>query len=160
MIKIERLRSDEGARFRTIRLASLRDAPAAFGSTFEAAVERPAESWSELIAQHATFIAVLDGVDIGVARGAPDDHEPRTAELLGMWVAPGARGKGVGDALVGAVVVWAHVGGFAELKLDVHDHNAPAIGLYRRNGFAPTGETGTLPPPPAHLREHRYALML
>ena len=160
MAKIERLQPTDGERFRAIRLASLRDAPDAFGSTFEEAIERPAESWSELIAKHATFIAVLGGVDLGVARGARDDHEPQTAELLGMWVAPGAQGKGAGDALVAAVVGWARAEGFARLTLDVGDRNEAALGLYRRNGFVPTGEADTQPPPRAHIREHRYALDL
>lgn len=160
MVEIQRLRPDEGERFKRIRLTSLLDAPDAFGSTFEAAVTRPAESWSEQIAQHATFIAVLDGVEVGIVRGAANCGDQRAALLLGMWVMPEARGKGVGDALIDAVVGWARSEGFARLMLDVGDQNEAAIGLYTRNGFARTGEKGTLPPPRAHIGEHRFALEL
>ncbi len=52
-----------------------------------------------------------------------------------MWVAPFARGRGVGDALVHAVAAWARQQDAKRVTLAVYPDNAGAIALYRRNGF-------------------------
>lgn len=159
-VEIRRLTPDEGERLRALRLASLRDAPDAFASTFDETAARPPESWRRQLVDLATFVAVVDGADAGLVRGGPFSEAPGAAMLLSMWVAPAARGRGVGDALVAAVVAWARGAGYARLVLDVADENAPAIALYARHGFEPTGETSALPPPREHVREHRRALAL
>ena len=119
----------------------------------------PDEQWSRRLAatDAATFIAVSDDHDIGIAVGAFVDN---AAWLFAMWVAPEARGKGAGDALVRAVIAWAKDNGHERLVLEVGDWNQPAINLYRRNGFKPTGLTGTMPPPRTYITEHQLALDL
>jgi ribosomal protein S18 acetylase RimI-like enzyme len=77
-----------------------------------------------------------------------------------MWVAPEARGRGVGEELITAVVDWARASSFARLALDVADHNRHAIALYERSGFRATGVSGTLPAPRQHVTEHRRVLRL
>ena len=108
----------------------------------------------------ATFVAVKKQVDVGMARGIADENEPKQAFLLSMWVAPDARGRGVGEALIQAVAHWARAAGHSRLLLDVADVNQPAVDLYERMGFEPTGATGSLPSPREHIREHRRALDL
>jgi GNAT superfamily N-acetyltransferase len=66
----------------------------------------------------ATFIAVSDNQDIGTVVGATFDD---AAGLFAMWVAPEARGKGIGDALIRAVVGWAQANGHERLVLEVGD---------------------------------------
>ncbi|MBL9103226.1 MAG: GNAT family N-acetyltransferase [Myxococcales bacterium] len=159
-MRIDRLGAHEGERLRAVRLAALADAPDAFGGTLAEAVARPADAWQRHLIELATFVAVDDGLDVGMVRSARHPDEPETGELLSLWVAPGARGRGVGDALIDAVVAWARTEGLSRLVLDVGDHNAAAIGLYARHGFTPTGLTGSLPPPRAHVREHQLSLAL
>ena len=77
-----------------------------------------------------------------------------------MWVDPSARGQKVGEKLIDAIVSWARARGVSRLLLEVADDNAPAVALYDRRGFEPTGETGTLPPPREHIHEHRRSLKL
>jgi ribosomal protein S18 acetylase RimI-like enzyme len=64
--------------------------------------------------------------------------------LSDLWVAPDARGNGIGAALLAAVARDAHDrwrAGF--MRLAVHDDNAAARRLYERLGFGPVaGETG------------------
>lgn len=55
-----------------------------------------------------------------------------------MWVAPEARGKGLGNSLIGAVVEWARRQSAEGVVLWVKRSNAKAIAIYERNGFAPT----------------------
>ena len=160
MLRLERLDSHEGLRLRTIRLRALLDAPDAFGSTFEETSARPDDSWSTQIQELPTFIAVRDGLDIGMARYAQDKAQSGTAWLISMWVAPEARRTGVGGLLIDAVIEWARAHGVQRLLLDVADLNAPAIALYRRKGFEPNGEVSALPPPREHIREHQRELLL
>ena len=58
-----------------------------------------------------------------------------------MWVAPEARGQGVGAALVAAVEGWARGKGYVRMGLGVTSTNEPAIRLYTRMGFIDLGDT-------------------
>jgi ribosomal protein S18 acetylase RimI-like enzyme len=71
--------------------------------------------------------------------GAHHIANHRTVELISMWVAPFARGRGVGDALVHAVVSWAEEQQAKRVILAVRNDNAHAIALYARHGFADSG---------------------
>ncbi len=77
-----------------------------------------------------------------------------------MWVAPHARGQGIGAALIDAVIDWGKAAGYKRLILDISDSNDFAITLYTHKGFKPTGATGHLPPPREHILEHEMALDL
>ena len=159
-MEIRRLGAHEGLRLRAIRLRSLADAPDAFGSTHDEALARPPDSWSAQLRELPTFVAVADGEDVGMVRGARDDSRAETAWLISMWVAPEVRRQGVGEALIDAVVEWARASGARRLLLDVGDHNRPAIALYARMGFEPNGRTGSLPAPRDHIHEHQRELRL
>ena len=157
---IRRLAPEEAPRLRAIRLRSLADAPDAFGTTYDEAAALPLDSWAAQVREIRTFVAVVDGEDAGLVRGARDDSRIDTAWLISIWVAPEVRGQGVGEALIDAVVEWARAGGARRLLLDVGDHNRPAIALYARMGFEPNGTTGSLPAPRDHIREHQRELRL
>ena len=158
-MKIERLAGDEWERLKRIRLAALQDAPDAFGSTHEEARGWGDDVWRQQVADLATFIATIDRVDVGIARGASDGSST-DAYLISMWVAPSVRGRRIGEQLVAAVTRWARDAGFSRLKLDVADFNTAAIALYERLGFRPTGETSAHPPPRSHITEHGRARVL
>ena len=159
-MQIERMGPNGWERVREVRLCALRDAPDAFARTLPEEEAQPREFWQERLAspEAAIFIATLGEADVGIVGGAPFLEREGAARLGGMWVAPAARGRGVGDQLVDAVVEWARLFGYPRVVLDVGDTNAPAIRLYRRKGFQPTGRTGTLPEPRTHIREHERAL--
>ena len=145
---------------RAIRLRALLDAPDAFASTFEEAAARSAESWSQQVVELPTFVAVRDGLDVGVVRCMRDETDPQAAFLISMWVAPEVRRLGVGGELVDAVIEWARSNGVNRLLLDVADDNPHAIALYTRKGFQPSGEVSTLPPPREHIHQHQRELRL
>jgi GNAT superfamily N-acetyltransferase len=160
MVRLERLSAEEGPRLRAIRLRALLDAPDAFGSMFEETAGRPAASWLKQLQDLPTFVAVRDGLDVGMVRCARDEAAFETAWLISMWVAPEVRRTGVGGELVDAVIEWARSNGVNRLLLDVADHNASAIALYIGKGFEPNGHVSTLPPPREHIREHQRELRL
>jgi GNAT superfamily N-acetyltransferase len=134
LVQIEPLRPGDGERWRRIRLQALSEAPYAFGTTHVEAAQWSAARWQAQVAQFATFVAVVAGRDVGVARGSA---HPRSdmRELLSMWVAPSARGHGIGAQLIDSVAAWAAVDGASALVLDVVADNAHAIALYERTGF-------------------------
>ena len=158
-MEIQRLAGPEWQRLKRIRLAALRNAPRAFGSSLEVAQRWSHEDWRQQVEDLPTFLVTIDGADVGMVRGATDGSDT-DAYLISMWVAPEIRGRGVGEKRVTAVVEWARDSGFSRLLLDVADHNSAAIALYQRTGFRPTGESGAYPPPNSHITEHRRARML
>jgi RimJ/RimL family protein N-acetyltransferase len=58
---------------------------------------------------------------------------------LGMAVAAGFRGRGIGSALLAEAVERARKAGAHKLSLQVWPHNAAAIALYERFGFQREG---------------------
>jgi ribosomal protein S18 acetylase RimI-like enzyme len=78
-----------------------------------------------------------------VAAFAHED-DPRTAELIAMFVTPEARGRGIGAALVDAQLAWARSEGFERVSLMVNVERTSAFRLYERSGFRDTGERSRL----------------
>ncbi len=77
-----------------------------------------------------------------------------------MWVAPPARGQGLGAALVGAAADWAAEQGADRLVARVFDDNEPATTVYARLGFLRDGEpvlSRRHPPRTWHVWVHRLA---
>jgi ribosomal protein S18 acetylase RimI-like enzyme len=120
-----------------VRLAALRDAPHAFGSTFEAEVAFPEGRWRQRLSHRAQFIAVADGVAVGLVGGITPGAGT-SAELVSMWVDPRCRRQGLGRHLVDAVLEWARKRGFEEVRLWVAEGNQDAQRLYSRCGFVST----------------------
>ncbi len=160
-VRIDRLGAEDWSRDREIRLRGLADAPAAFAATLAAEQALTSDDWrARLSSEAVTFLAVVAAADVGRVVGAPWHGRDRKAGLFGMWVAPEARGLGIGSKLVRAVIRWAADSGFERLALDVGDGNTAAIALYAKHGFEPTGRVGTLPAPRQHITEHERALVL
>lgn len=137
MISARALTSEEWRTWRELRLAALRDAPEAFDATladWQGAGDTELRWRLRLEAVSANVVADLDGHDAGMVSATAPDSDG-AVELISMWVAPFARGQGVGDSLVQAVLQWASAAGAIRLRLRVAAWNAPAMALYRRNGF-------------------------
>jgi GNAT superfamily N-acetyltransferase len=159
---VVRATAADAARVRAVRLCALEDSPDAFGSTLaENACMSPME-WIHRLADPAaaTFLAVIDGADVGMVVGRPHDEHRDAAGLYGMWVAPDRRREGLGRELIEAVLGWARAVGYRRIYLDVADGNAAAVATYAALGFALTGRTGTLPPPRDHVLEHERCATL
>jgi GNAT superfamily N-acetyltransferase len=160
MIRYEQLGPDDGPRLRSIRLRALQNSPDAFGTTYDEASVYADDIWAKQVTELPTFVAIDNGRDVGMVRCARDRHRPDTLSLISLWVAPEVRRRHVGATLIDLVVAWARSNGVSRLLLDVADLNAPAVTLYAAKGFEPNGNTGTLPPPRDHIREHQRELRL
>ncbi len=69
--------------------------------------------------------------------------QPGAAEMKRLYVAPAARGTGLGRALAQAAIAAARAAGHAVLMLDTLPSMAAAQGLYRALGFVPCAPYGT-----------------
>lgn len=150
MVLVREITADDWELMRDVRLAALAEAPYAFGSTYAREAAFTEERWRGRISERSvTFFAheeTADAALAGLAGVYVEDGEP---ELVSMWVRPSARGLGVGEALVEAAAAWAKTRDFGALSLWVTESNVPAVRLYERSGFTPTGERQPLPSDPA-----------
>ncbi|KAF3398793.1 hypothetical protein DPV78_007025 [Talaromyces pinophilus] len=138
MIKLQNIGPSEWELWKEQRLAALKEAPYAFGSKLAEWEDVPEQRWRARLSipNACQFLAFLDGKAVGMVGGIlADEPGAEVVDLVSLWVAPAARGHGVGDALIAAVEEWARSIGAARLRLEVVVHNRPARGLYVRNGF-------------------------
>jgi putative acetyltransferase len=84
------------------------------------------------------FFALHGGQVLGTC--ALRKESEGTYELCKMAVAPEARGLGLGDALMRAVVRFAQEKGARRVYLVSNTKLAPALGLYRKHGFVTVRE--------------------
>jgi GNAT superfamily N-acetyltransferase len=146
MVRIRLIGGEDWTAFREIRLRSLLDSPDAFGSTYGEESSASEDAWRDWAAgrwQSGTAVAFLaedNGRAIGTATGAAYDAAPGEAHVYAMWVAPDARGAGVGRALLDAVARWARDRGDRRLQLQVTETNHPARAFYGACGFIETGK--------------------
>jgi GNAT superfamily N-acetyltransferase len=136
MAEIARLERHDWETYRDARIAALEDAPAAFGSRLDVERARDEAEWRARLGGRTQFVA-REGDRTVATVGCLD--EDGAVELVSMWVAPDARGSGVADRLVGAVLDVARERSHGRTVLWVSDGNRAAERLYERHGFARTG---------------------
>jgi DNA-binding MarR family transcriptional regulator/GNAT superfamily N-acetyltransferase len=89
------------------------------------------------------LIARLGGEPVGC--GALKLHGRAPAELKRMWVAPSARGLGVGRRILDALEQQARDRGVRTVRLETNRALGEAIGLYRASGYAEVAAFNTEP---------------
>ncbi len=142
MIDVLVLAPDDWPVWRQLRLAALAEAPGAFGSTLaEWSGSGDAEQrWRDRLANvPSTLVLIVGGEPVGMVSATAHNVDGEV-ELIGLWVAPSGRGRGVGDEAVRQVAAWArerHPG--CGLVLSVKRDNGPARALYERQGFVDAG---------------------
>jgi GNAT superfamily N-acetyltransferase len=151
MVMVREVEADEWELLRDVRLAALREAPYAFGSTYAREAPFTEEQWrGRLSSRSVTFFAFAGQPAASEPAGLAGVYvEDGMADLVSMWVRPAARGLGVGGALVTAAGDWAKTHDHDALYLWVTETNPAARRLYQRCGFIPTGERQPLPSDPS-----------
>ena len=106
---------------------------ARFDAGFDPARSIPADAHELVPPSGALIVARLDGKPIGC--GALKFHGDAPAELKRMWVAPRARGLGVGRRLLEELERHARDAGVTIVRLETNHALTEAIALYRRSGY-------------------------
>jgi GNAT superfamily N-acetyltransferase len=107
---VRRAVSAEWEALKELRLAALRESPDAFGSTYEREARADEAAWRRWITDEgwdggvATFVAEEQGRLLGMATAYRPDEQPGIMWMFAMLVRPEGRGRGIGRALVEAVV--------------------------------------------------------
>ncbi|MHA5048761.1 GNAT family N-acetyltransferase [Streptomyces sp. SD15] len=118
------------------RNAALYAAEHGWNADYEGLVARIVADFAEDHDPHLerVWIAELDGRPVGCVMCVRDDA-PGSARLRLLLVEPDARGLGIGDRLVEAVVDFARGVGYRELVLWTNDVLDAARRVYQRHGF-------------------------
>ena len=104
-----------------------------FHAGFDPAVSRPATE-EEMRPPAGAFLVATVG-DEPVGCGGLKFHGDEPAEIKRMWVAPAARGLGVGRQLLVAIEQHAAAAGVERLRLDTNATLTEAIAMYRSAGY-------------------------
>jgi len=104
-----------------------------FETGFDPARSLPAAD-QEMIPPAGLFlVATLHAVAVGC--GGLKFHDSAPAEVKRMWVAPAARGLGLGRRLLAELEARAAAHGVTVLRLETNGTLAEAISLYRSSGY-------------------------
>jgi GNAT superfamily N-acetyltransferase len=152
MLEIRGVRSDEWRELRELRLEALQDSPEAFWTRYEEALGRTDDEWRAWTAMPC-HVAADGGRLVGMVAAVHHEDDLEKVDLIAMFVARPARGRGIGAALVEAQLAWARVEGFARVGLMVNVENKSAYRLYERHGFRDTGRREPLRDGPETLAE-------
>ncbi len=148
--EIRRLKKGESELYRAIRLESLKESPDAFGSTYENALSRSIESWTEQAEStvagriRITVLGFDKGVPVGVAALYQKPDRLGAAELLQVWVEPVHRGTELAASLMNFLWTWATDSGYDKVVAEVNDVNGRAISFYEKQGFTVSEELQAL----------------
>ncbi|HZF88483.1 GNAT family N-acetyltransferase [Streptomyces sp.] len=157
--EVRAVRAEEWPEVKALRLAALRDPVAhlAFLDTYEAAAARSDSYWRERAAGAAEgaagarqVVAVGPGgvwagtatvlvEEAGTTDWAGFPVERRQGHVVGVFVRPEFRGRGLTERIFTAVLAWSWETGVERVRLIVHEDNERAQGFYRKVGFAPSG---------------------
>jgi RimJ/RimL family protein N-acetyltransferase len=135
------LSPDDWQRLRDLRLASLLDAPDAFGGNYERESAFTEAQWRETFEKLAYIAASIDGRDIAIMSVEPMRGDfGATCWIGGCWSNPDYRGSGAVRAMFDFLDSIAESKGWAVQGLGVFVVNESAIAAYRKLGFVAMGE--------------------
>lgn len=139
-LAVRPLTAEDYEAFREIRLEALRLHPEAFAADPAQEAAMPKEQWLTRLASAVSFGGFADGALAGIAvfsrSGRP--KLAHTGDLGAMYLRQSARGSGLADRLIEALL--AHAASEVEqIKLTVNAENSRAVKFYQRHGFRTIG---------------------
>jgi GNAT superfamily N-acetyltransferase len=134
------IRSTDSAdwfRLKRIRVRALVDSLDAFASSVDEERSRRDEEWKARASagpSSSTFLAIQHGEAVGM--GGVDGRGAEQASLVGMWVDPGYRNRGIGRPLIAAAAACAPTGTSPSCTSESRnqrlcDHPLPVVWLRR-----------------------------
>jgi ribosomal protein S18 acetylase RimI-like enzyme len=143
-VSVTRFAPQQWLVYRALRLASLAESPDAFGARLAQQQKWPDTLWkmrleAGIFSEDACpLLAQCDGGPAGLIWGKIEGGKP-DVHVYQVWVAPAYRGRGVGRALLDAVIDWSRAKNARAIHLSVALNAAAATRLYLRAGFIAIG---------------------
>jgi len=138
-VSIRRLRPEDAAALKPLRLQSLRDQPDAYHSTAEE-WDLPLDRYADMIGENPTFAAFAESRMVGMAvlgvTARPRMQTKHKCEIWLVYVDPSVRGRGIARGLVEACIAEARRLGFEAVLLTASTHLTHVVKLYESLGFA------------------------
>ncbi|KIL51621.1 acetyltransferase [Jeotgalibacillus alimentarius] len=143
-MKIRRLNENDAESYFDIRLASLKNNPEAFATSFEEEQHQPIELYKNRLTSDAsiTLGAIHNEQLVGIITIVKSNKQKlmHRAEIVSTYVVPGNRGKQIGRKLViHALDEIKHIPGIEQVYLMVESNNTAAKTLYESAGFEQFG---------------------
>ena len=126
-------------RLRALRLAALKDTPAAFGAKYDDEVNKPISEWSDRLKNTAWCFVVADGVDIGLL-AVDRSEKDRNSDcwLSSWWISEAFRGQGLAALMMDWVIKLSQENEWKIIGLGVWPENLRARNAYKKLGFVET----------------------
>ncbi len=149
---IRKLTANDASAFQALRLEGLANHPCEFGTAYEEEAELPSSDIEGRLENGQIYGAFVDGKLAAIAGFRRFDRlkKRHKAELFGVYVGKGARGKKLGEAVVRHVIEIAK-NDVEQLLATVASLNHPAKALYAKLGFTLFGHE-----PRAHKVGNNY----
>lgn len=143
---IRQLKQEDAGEYWSIRLRALKECPESFGASYEEEKDKPLSSIAQKLKESCEptdsgfFLGCFDEYNklTGIVRLFREEREKlrHRATIVAMYVAPEARSKGVGKALIVEALNRAkEMKGLEQVYLGVVITNTEARKLYRSCGF-------------------------
>jgi RimJ/RimL family protein N-acetyltransferase len=146
-ITIGKLPPEQWQQYKALRLRALHDDPQAFAVPFEEAVAYPDERWQQRATEGYTgkvslmVFASEEEQLVGMMGAFFPPHDPGVALIVGVYVVPEARGKGISKKLMAALLHELKANPrIRKAALSVNKGQLAAINLYASFGFQVVGE--------------------
>ena len=143
-LEIRRILAEEWPIFKRVRLAALKEAPYAFCSTYEQALQRNDKAWQDFVEGsaagdgRATIFALSDGQPIGMGTVSVDREEEGTSEITQVWVDPNNRRRGVSRLVLKAMASWSKELSQTLLVAWIREGNESSKRFFLKEGFQRT----------------------
>lgn len=161
MTEITTLKVTDWQMYKELRLKALEESPLAFTSTLHEALNKVAEDWQNYLkGDNSITLFAKKGDQLAGMVAAVFNDKKRTshvAEIVGNYVAPNFRGKGIGSKLFEAILkAIDQREQITKIILSVASTQKPAISLYKKYGFRVVGTHKKH----LQLNNHYYDLVL
>jgi L-amino acid N-acyltransferase YncA len=132
---------EDAAAIATIYNQGIEDRSATLETQLRTADERA--EWLAMRGPRHPVLVAVDSAGTVMGWGSLNVFNPRPAydsvADLSVYVAREQRGRGIGDALLGALETRARKIGYHKIVLAAFPSNAPGMRLYERHGFSTVG---------------------
>ena len=128
-------------RLRALRLAALKDTPAAFGAKYEDEVNKPILEWQDRLKNTHWCFVVSEGVDVGLlAVDKAEKDRNSDCWLSSWWIKDEFRGSGIPKLMLTWLEQLCRESNWKKIGLGVWPENIRAIAAYKKLGFTEAQE--------------------